>query len=36
MVEELGRQVNPWHFRNPMEGYEIANPASGLVDTNAR
>jgi hypothetical protein len=28
VVEELGRQFNPWHFRHPVEGYEIAIPAS--------
>jgi hypothetical protein len=26
--EALGRQFNPWHFRHPIEGYELAIPAS--------
>jgi hypothetical protein len=28
VVEVLGRQFNPWHFRHPVEGYEIAVPTS--------
>jgi hypothetical protein len=28
VVEALGRQFNPWHFRHPVEGYEIAVPTS--------
>ena len=29
VVEALGRQFNPWHFRHPVEGYEIAIPTAG-------
>jgi hypothetical protein len=28
VVEALGRQFNPWHFRHPVEGYEIRIPTS--------
>lgn len=28
VVEALGRQFNPWHFRHPTEDYELATPAS--------
>lgn len=28
VVEALGRQFNPWHFRHPVEDYEIAIPTS--------
>ena len=28
VVEALGRQFNPWHFRHPVEGYEIAIPTA--------
>ena len=31
VVEALGRQFNPWHFRHPVEGYEIAIPASSAA-----
>lgn len=30
VVPELGRQFNPYHFRHPVKGYEIAIPASDL------
>ncbi|MFM1884924.1 MAG: hypothetical protein RL026_81 [Pseudomonadota bacterium] len=30
VVEALGRQFNPWHFRRPIEGYELPVPASSL------
>jgi hypothetical protein len=30
VVDELGRQFNPWHFRHPVENYALAVPASGL------
>jgi len=28
VVEALGRQFNPWHFRHPIKGYELSIPAS--------
>jgi hypothetical protein len=28
IIEGLGRQFNPWHFRHPVEGYEIPVPTS--------
>lgn len=28
VVEPLGRQFNPWHFRHPIGGYELAIPAA--------
>jgi SnoaL-like domain len=30
VVEALGRQFNPWHFRHPIADYELAVPASSL------
>jgi hypothetical protein len=30
IVEALGRQFNPWHFRHPLEGYALPIPASAL------
>ncbi len=30
VVEELGRQFNPWHFKHPIGGYELPIPASSL------
>lgn len=28
VVDALGRQFNPWHFRHPIEDYELPVPAS--------
>lgn len=33
VVEELGRQFNPWHFTHPVKGYDLAVPASALKGT---
>jgi hypothetical protein len=30
VVEALGRQFNPWHFRHPIEDYKLSVPASDL------
>ena len=30
VVEALGRQFNPFHFRHPILGYELSTPASEL------
>ena len=32
VVEALGRQFNPWHFRHPIGGYELAIPAAAPAD----
>jgi hypothetical protein len=30
IVEALGRQFNPWHFKHPLAGYALPIPASDL------
>ncbi len=32
VVEALGRQFNPWHFRHPIGGYALAIPAASAAD----
>jgi len=36
VVEALGRQFNPWHFRHPIEDYALAVPASSLDPRRVR
>lgn len=31
VVDALGRQFNPWHFRHPIADYELPIPASALA-----
>jgi hypothetical protein len=36
VIEELGRQFNPWHFRHPVADYALDVPASGLRQPPSR